>query len=345
MKEIGASKELQRKLYKRTLFVVLLSQTLGGAGLAAGITVGALLAQEMLGVDSVSGLPSALFTLGSALAAYLVGRITQKYGRRLGLSFGFLAGGIGALGVVVAANMNNIVLLFIALFIYGAGTSTNLQARYAGTDLAEDHQRARAVSIAMVATTFGAVAGPNLVAPMGHVAEFFNMTALSGPFLLSMIAYSAAGFVFFFFLKPDPLLVAKYIAAKKEQSTKENLVPTNQSSVRRIGVVVGATVLILTHIVMVAIMTMTPVHMQHHGNHLSAIGLVIGFHVAAMYLPSLITGALVDKVGRNKMVIASTIAKEIQIPSPPNTADNPNDNATGRIKPSNNEIKVEIVFS
>ena len=133
------------------------------------------------------------------------------------------------------------------------------------------------------------------------------MTALSGPFLLSMVAYSAAGFVFFFFLKPDPLLVAKYIAEKKEQSTKEHLAPTNQSSVRRIGVVVGATVLILTHIVMVAIMTMTPVHMQHHGNHLSAIGLVIGFHVAAMYLPSLITGALVDKVGRNKMVITSAV--------------------------------------
>ena len=51
------SKEWQRRLYKRTLLVVLLSQTLGGAGLAAGITVGALLAKEMLGIDSVSGLP------------------------------------------------------------------------------------------------------------------------------------------------------------------------------------------------------------------------------------------------------------------------------------------------
>ena len=118
------SKELQRRLYKRTLLVVLLSQTLGGAGLAAGITVGALLAKEMLGIDSVSGLPSALFTLGSALAVFLVGRITQKYGRRKGLSFGFLAGSIGALGVVVAANIDSIVLLFISLFVYGAGTST-----------------------------------------------------------------------------------------------------------------------------------------------------------------------------------------------------------------------------
>lgn len=305
--EMADSKELQQRLYKRTLWVVLLSQTLGGAGLAAGITVGALLAKEMLGGDSVSGLPSALFTLGSALAAYLVGRITQKYGRRLGLSFGFLAGGVGALGVVIAANIDSVILLFISLFIYGAGTSSNLQARYAGTDLAEDHQRAKAISIAMVATTFGAVAGPNLVAPMGQVAEFLQMPALAGPFLLSAVAYSAAGFAFFFLLKPDPLLVARYMLERKEAQTNEEIRPAVEQNVQRIGVFVGASVLILTHIVMVAIMTMTPIHMQHYGNTMSAIGLVIGLHVAAMYLPSLITGSLVDKVGRSKMVIASAL--------------------------------------
>ncbi|MGN1385285.1 MAG: MFS transporter [Bacillus sp. (in: firmicutes)] len=298
---------MQRRLYKRTLLVVLLSQTLGGAGLAAGITVGALLAKEMLGIESVSGLPSALFTLGSALAAYLVGRITQKHGRRFGLSFGFLAGSIGALGVVVAANIDSVVLLFLSLFIYGAGTSTNLQARYAGTDLAEEHQRAKAVSIALVATTFGAVAGPNLVAPMGNVAEFFHMPALSGPFLLSAVAYSAAGLVFWFFLKPDPLLVARQLAEQSQQAVQEVSQSSVEKQVQRMGIIVGATVLILSHIVMVAIMTMTPIHMQHYGNAMSAIGLTIGLHVAAMYLPSLITGSLVDKVGRSKMVIASAV--------------------------------------
>src|SRR4051794_28546125 len=128
------SEEAQQRLYKRTLFIVILSQTFGGAGLAAGITVGALLAQEMLGSTPVSGLPTALFTLGSALAVYLVGHYSQRFGRRYGLAFGFLAGGIGAIGVVTAANLNSVILLFISLFIYGAGTSTNLQARYAGTD-------------------------------------------------------------------------------------------------------------------------------------------------------------------------------------------------------------------
>lgn len=55
---------------------------------------------------------------------------------------------------------------------------------------------------------------------------------------------------------------------------------------------------------MIAIMTMTPVHMRGHGHELSAVGLVIGLHIAAMYLPSLVTGPLVDRVGRPAMVIA-----------------------------------------
>ena len=51
--------------------------------------------------------------------------------------------------------------------------------------------------------------------------------------------------------------------------------------------------------------------MQHHGSTLSAVGLVIGLHVASMYLPSLVTGSLVDKVGRIKMVIASAVTLTI----------------------------------
>ncbi|HEY4623193.1 MAG TPA: MFS transporter, partial [Solibacillus sp.] len=144
------SREAIQKLYKRVLIVVSISQMFGGAGLAAGISVGALLVQQMTGDSSISGVPTALFTLGSAVTAYMVGKISQKYGRRIGLSAGFFVGGIGALGVIFAAILNNLILLFIALFVYGAGTATNLQARYAGTDLATKEQRAKAISTTMV---------------------------------------------------------------------------------------------------------------------------------------------------------------------------------------------------
>lgn len=301
------STEAQEKLYKRSLWVVIMSQMFGGAGLAAGITVGALLAQDMLGTASFAGLPAALFTLGSALAAFLVGRISQRYGRRYGLSFGFIAGGVGAIAVVFAATVDNVFLLFLALFVYGAGTSTNLQARYAGTDLASDKQRATAISIAMVSTTFGAVAGPNLVTPMGKFAELFEIPALAGPFILAAVAYLIAGLIFLIYLRPDPFLVAKAIAVEKEKQIQKEIHEVPKSNYNRSGIFVGAAVLILSHAVMVAVMTMTPVQMQNHGATLTAVGLVIGLHISAMYLPSLVTGILVDKIGRTFMVVASGV--------------------------------------
>jgi MFS family permease len=81
---------MRKEPYKKTLIIIMIAQIFGGAGLAAGITVGALLAQDMLGTDSFSGVPVALFTLGSAGAALFVGRLSQRYGRRTGLSIGFL---------------------------------------------------------------------------------------------------------------------------------------------------------------------------------------------------------------------------------------------------------------
>jgi MFS family permease len=280
-------------------------QVLGGAGLAAGVTVGALLAQQMLGADDLSGLPTALFTLGSALAAFLVGRITQRFGRRLGIGLGFSAGGIGAIGVVVAAVLGSVPLLFLALFVYGAGTATNLQARYAGTDLALPAQRGRAISVAMVATTIGAVAGPNLVEPLGSLASVIGVPALAGPFLLAAVAYLGAGAVLFALLRPDPFLVAQNIEQQAAAlSAASGVAPASKPPVGA-GVAVGATVMVLTQIAMIAIMTMTPVHMRAHGHDLGEVGLVIGIHIGSMYLPSLVTGGLVDRLGQVRMAVAS----------------------------------------
>lgn len=311
---------------RRTLIVVVISQVLGGAGLAAGITVGGLLAGQLLGVEGLTGLPTALFTLGSAATAFIVGRVSQRVGRRPGLAAGFLAGGLGAVGVVVAAATGTVGLLFVALLVYGAGTATNLQARYAGADLATPDRRGSAISIALVSTTAGAVAGPNLVDPMGGVATAVGLPALAGPFLLAAAAYLAAGTVLAVFLRPDPLLLARRLDAAEQHAAEQHAsdqpasdqpaaprqggparTPSGPSPRPEAGAYVGAGVMLLTQIAMVAIMTMTPVHMRAHDHDLGEIGVVIGAHVAAMYLPSLVTGVLVDRVGRMPMAAAAGV--------------------------------------
>ena len=315
--------EERDRIQSRTLRVVVLSQVLGGAGLAAGATVGALLAEEMLGSQGLAGIPVAVVTLGSALAAYLVGRVTQSSGRRLGLGAGFAIGGLGAAGVVLAAVLGQVWLLFVALFVYGAGTASNLQARYAGTDLAAPHRRATAASVALVSTTVGAVAGPNLVEPLGHLADAWGIPPLAGPFLLASVAYLAAGATLLVLLRPDPFLLARSLTgtaadpdtthgepatARGEPLTTHDEPAASQGIPPvRTTAWVGAGVMVMTQIVMVAIMTMTPVHMRAHDHALGAVGLVISLHIAAMYLPSLVTGALIDKVGRLPMAAAAGV--------------------------------------
>ncbi|MGI5458675.1 MFS transporter [Streptomyces sp. CA-249302] len=297
---------------RRVLAVLVSSQILSGAGLAAGITVGALLAQDMLGSTDLAGLPSALFTAGSALAAVTIGRISQARGRRPGLAAGYLTGAVGSAGVIAAAVADNPVLLFIALFVYGAGTATNLQARYAGADLAEPAHRARAVSTVLVATTLGGVVGPNLAAPTGHLADTLGIPTLAGPFLLSGTAYALAALVLAVWLRPDPLLLARSLdlrqRAEANKTDGTDATPTSAPvRTRGPGLMPGALTMILTQLVMTAIMTMTPVHMHDHGHGTAASGLVIAIHVGAMYLPSPLTGWLVDRYGPVKIAAASGV--------------------------------------
>ena len=304
------------QVQKRTLTVVVISQVLGGAGLAAGVTVGALLAQQMLGSDSLAGVPTALFTLGSALAAYLIGRSTQHWGRRVGLAAGFTAGGVGAVGVVTAAVIGNITLLFAALFVYGAGTATNLQARYAGTDLART-----------APTRYRDQHRPGLDhARRGRRTEPRRSPLAAGRSRSAYPPWPARscwprsptwppGSCCSYCCDPTrscwPAVGSAELGPRRVDTTgaavDQRRAPETTAPKPGVGAYVGATIMVLTQISMVAIMTMTPVHMRDHHHGLSEVGLVIGVHIAAMFLPSLITGILVDRVGRTPMAIAAGV--------------------------------------
>lgn len=285
-------------LQRRTLRVLVAAQGLSGLGLAAGITVGGLLGEDLIGSKRYAGLPAALFTLGSALAALLVGEISQRHGRRLGLTVGYLLGAVGGGGTVIAAATGSVTLLLVSLPIYGSGIATNLLARYAGADLAEDDHRGRGISTVLVATTVGAVIGPNLVNSSGAFAEGLGIRALAGPFIVATLAYAAAALVVQALLRPDPLLAARAFAAEPRAAER----PTPAGTHERRAVIGAATIMLLAQMTMIAVMTITPIFMREHHHSTAATGLVISLHVGAMFFPSPVTGWLTDRVGRRPVV-------------------------------------------
>ncbi|MFJ8434078.1 MFS transporter [Kitasatospora sp. NPDC094019] len=305
---------------RRILAVLVAAQLVSGAGLTAGIVVGALLADQMLGSTGLAGIPTALFTGGSMIGALVVGRLCQRRGRRPGLGTGYAIGALGSVGVVAAVALDQVALLLPSLLVYGAGTATNLLARYAGADLAAPHRRARALSRVLLAATLGAVAGPNLVPLTGDLARAWGIPPLAGPFLLAAFGYAAAAVLLTALLRPDPLRLAQArhpsrgtdadaggSADSADSADEAEPVRKGADRPRGPGVATGLWIMLLGQLPKVALMTMTPVHLAANGHGTGTIGLVVSLHIAAMFLPSPLTGLLTDRLGALPVAAASGV--------------------------------------
>jgi MFS family permease len=280
-------------LQRRTLRVLVAAQVLSGLG-GSGAAAGALLALDITGSDALASLPLALLVVGSASTVVPVSALSRRSGRRTGLGTALAIATVGAAGVVVAGELGSFALLLAASLLFGAGNTAVMLARYAAVDLSTPEERGRAIGRVVFATTFGAVAGPNLMKPAGSVATALGLPELTGLFLVSILAFALAGLVLFVFLRPDPLQVAA--GPPSEERVVAAPVPLREL-LSPAAAVTGLTTVVVANFVMVAVMAMAPVHMHDHGHGLQFVGLVISLHIAGMFAPSPLTGWLTDRLG------------------------------------------------
>src|SRR3954451_11264393 len=166
-------------LQRRTVRVLMAAQILGGLG-QSGAVAGALLALDLTGSESLAGLPLATLVAGSSAAVGPIAALSRRSRRRAGLTAALATAALGAAGVVAAGALRSFALLLVATFAFGAGNSAVMLARYAAADLSTPAQRGRAIGLVVFATTFGAVAGPNLLDPAGHAASALGLPSLTG---------------------------------------------------------------------------------------------------------------------------------------------------------------------
>ncbi len=281
----------------RRVVVLVASQVLGGVGVASGIAVGGLLAQQVSGSTSLSGLAQTMGVLGAALLAVPLAGLARRRGRGPALATGYACGLAGGLLAIAAAVTDQFWLLLVATTLFGGGTAAGLQARYAATDGAPPHVRGRLLAVVVWATTIGSVVGPNLSSAGGDLGRRLSVPALSGPYVFSCVAFALAALVVLVLLRgrvdePAPGDGATATTVTK-RSTAEVLRLVASLPAARAGLVAVAG----GQALMVAVMVMTPVHLGDHGATLRVVGLVLSLHIAAMYALSPVVGWATDRFG------------------------------------------------
>lgn len=290
-------------LQKRTLRVLTAGQIIGAAALASAVTVGAYVVQDILG-DSTpwGGIATATVTMGTAVMAQVLSRLMIRRGRRPGLQLGYALATIGAIIAAIGAQHRTLPIFLVGLFLFGNGQASNLLARYAATDLAAPDQRATAMSRIVFASTFGAVFGPLLISPAEAAGqEWFGWAKYTGPWVFSSVVLLLAFVNTAVRLRPDPLVLSGGISPKGGvplPSIPQAMAIVVSTPKGRLAL--GS--MVISQVTMVAVMTMTPVHMKLHG-HETLSQFVVSLHIAGMYAFSPLVGRFADTRGTVRAVV------------------------------------------
>jgi MFS family permease len=265
-------------------------------GFLASNTVNGLIAEDLTGVTTWSGLPAAASVLGTAAGAAVLAALVRRVGPRTGLSLGYGLALAATLLASAAIASRQFVLFVASMFAFGVGFGANRLARYVAADLYPPERRATIIGWIVWASTIGAVAGPALLAPSRDGAERLGLNGLIGPYLVCALACALATWGMLSAPRQMGVGIDGRGAAAPDTPLRHLL------RLRGVGLALAS--MVSGQFVMVLLMTMTPLHIRHEGHGLGAIGLVISAHTLGMYALSPLTGRIGDHAGRLPLLAA-----------------------------------------
>lgn len=302
---VGAARAVPRATEVRILGGLMGTSALGGLGQLIGLTGTTLLIKELLGSKTWVGTGSLAMMSGTAVGAAVLTRRLGRNRRRPTLIGGYLIGAVGGVLVGLAARWQWYPLVLVGLLLFGFGNTASQQSRFAAADVVPDARRGRAVSIVVWASTIGVVFGPKLWGPSGRFMTRFGLTELGGPFVVGSAVYVIAAIAAAAVINPDPRQVSRLLRDDPVTSAAN---PVDvRACLRRPALQLAFASLVIGQVVMVAVMSVTSVHLKDHGYSADGIGTVISGHVLGMYAPSPVTGWLVDRIGRLPVVVGGAL--------------------------------------
>jgi len=275
----------------KNVLLLTLSQIFGFTAATITVFLSGIIGSQITSIKFLSTLPTALYVVGTAIFTILAAKIMSKIGRRLGFIFSALGSSAASLLGAFAISQQNFILFCISCLILGMGAAFNHQYRFAAAESVEKEKAPKAISILMFAGIVAAFLG---ISSANYTKNLIPDHLYVGSYLiLAAFTFMPAIFLFFY---------------KNNEETKIDI--NNKYNGRRLFEIISqprffqaVIASAFAYAVMSYLMTATPMSMHlMEKMSLEKTGLVLQFHVAAMFLPSLITGNLIKKFGHSNVI-------------------------------------------
>lgn len=259
------------------------------------VTLGGIIGSELASNKAFATLPLSIMVIAVAATTIPATMLMRKIGRRKSFSLASLSAVVALVVAVVALRESSFLLYNIAVMLFGINMAFTYQYRYAAAESVATKHVPRAVSLVLTGSIGAAFVGKEL--------------ATRGQFWIEDIPYAGTMMVLAAMFILQALLFLTMDAAKNQSDDDE------VESHRLIGEVARQPVFIVAVLgaatgfgLMTLIMTATPLSMHVNDQiSLEQTASVIRAHVLGMYLPSLVTGFLIEKVGVAKLMFVGAL--------------------------------------
>ncbi len=298
--------DLKRIAIKITT-VLFIAQSLASAGFIAAAAINPILGAKLASDRSLATLPTAAYLLSGALSASAWGYLMDRIGRRNGIALGLVIGVLGNALVLFAIASSSFLLVIIGLVMMGTTNSAVLLGRFAAAEVNPPDRRGRAISAVVLGGVIGTILARVSAVPVSGFAVSIGMDELAGAYLTTLALFAIAAALVFVGLRPDPRDIGKEVAKQYPEPTPQGEARPISLILRQPAAILAIAAMALGQVVMVAIMVITSLHMEDHQHARSDIYSVISAHTFGMFAPSIVSGWLLDKIGRGRMILIGSL--------------------------------------
>ncbi len=281
---------------QRNILILLVCQLISATGAIVLVTLGGIIGARLTQNPAFATLPVSIMVLGVAVTAIPATVLMRKVGRKLGFSMASLCAVASVSLAAYALSTSSFSIFVAAAGVFGINMAFTQQYRYAAAESVDSAYVPRAISFVLLGAIGGALVGPELVK---YGQFFFPSVQYAGTLAALAVLYLVQA-ALFFALGP--------MHGEESDSHSRDQRPIGEI-IRQPAFLVAVLGGVTAYGVMTLIMTATPLSMHiKDGFSLEETAQIIRSHVLAMYVPSLFSGFLIERLGVVRMMSIGGLA-------------------------------------